>query len=73
MERRRLRRITLIAAAAVLMVGAAGLTWRWRIHHAGSAASAGATYYWLVFAADQADFTTAPGLSTSPIQSFTAR
>ena len=45
MERRRLRRIALIAAAGVLMVGAAGLTWRWRIHHAGSAASAGATYY----------------------------
>jgi RND family efflux transporter MFP subunit len=45
MERRRLRRTALIAAVAVLIVGAAGLAWRWRTHHAGSAASAGTTYY----------------------------
>ncbi len=34
MEARRVRRIVWIALAAVLMMGAAGMTWRWRQHRA---------------------------------------
>ena len=45
MDRRRVRRIALIAVAALLMTGAAGMTWRWRSHRHGSAESTSATYY----------------------------
>jgi hypothetical protein len=44
-----------------------------QLTYAGPALQSGTTYYWLVFAADQTDVTTAPAVSTSAIQSFTVR
>lgn len=45
MDRRRVRRIALIAVATALMAGAAGMTWRWRAPRHGAAESGSATYY----------------------------
>lgn len=52
---------------------AAAQTAATQLAYGGPALQAGTTYYWLIYAADQADFTTAPDLSASQIQSFTAR
>jgi RND family efflux transporter MFP subunit len=45
MDARRVRRIVWIGLAAVLMLGAAGMTWRWQRHRAVSGVDATTTYY----------------------------
>jgi hypothetical protein len=52
---------------------AAAQTTATQIAYGGPALQSGATYFWLVLAADQANFTTAQSLSASQVQSFTAR
>ena len=43
MDHRSLRRVALIAVAAVLMAGAAGMAWRWRSHRPGAPAPSAST------------------------------
>jgi hypothetical protein len=52
---------------------AAARTAATQLLYAGPALQSGATYTWLVFAADQADFTTATAVSASQMQTFTVR